>query len=917
MKGGTSLEGRIIALPFKSCHRFCYNSQMTLQNISTQQASPKRPLLKTKLFMPRSRPDVVARPRLLTQLNTAILPDGSILPKLTLITGPAGYGKTTLATQWISQLNHAVAWLSLDSNDNDIARWMAYLFAAIGTVQEEIGETALARLTTTYLYNEPQAILTALLNDLAVCPDTVIIVLDDYHRIHNDSVHQAVSFILQHAPRQLHLVITSRSEPTLPLAHLRAQNALSWLTTRDLRFTVDEASQFLHQTMNLSLSPDEITALDSQVEGWVTGLQLAALALQEGVSLPQATSGNARYLVDYLAEQVFDRQPPEVQAFLLQTAILERFCAPLCDALLNTTAPGHSQSMIRYIESANLFLIPLDAERNWYRYHHLFSDYLNNRLQEQHTAQTIAQLHRFTAQWHYHNDLPLVAVEHALKAGDFPLSATIIREVGHEVLMFGEGLTLRQWIEHLPVNLHSDDPRLALFYVWSLIRTGDYKAAKTLLKSIADQLDTPLLWGEWSALRARLAVMTGDTDVNIRFSNKALSKLPAGQHMLRSEVAINLGFSHLQKADLAAARTAFAEAAQNTAHDPGLWAVMFAMFYWGQTYERELRLSAAHDVYQRGLEIATTQQTRATTSTAVGFMHIGLGKLLYEWNRLGEAETHLRRALACAVRSGDHKMLIYAREALAQLFVTLDDWASAEHLLDALEAQTQSPGPSTRRAILAMRRGDWLTAQAWAEVVNVRLTDSAEKVREWPTAYLTLVKLRLAGRSFAHIEPVLATLVEVAESRRSMRFLVSVLLYQALFRVKQGEMDKAVVCFRRALLLADPAGIKRTFLDICDPTLAQLLHRAAGHQATAAYARQLLPLIAPTIALDTPTQHPLSSRELELVSYLAQGLTNRQIAEQMVVSLNTVKAHTRRLYQKLAVNSRTQAVARAREWQLL
>lgn len=878
----------------------------------SREAIPKRPLLQTKLFMPRGRPDGIARPRLIDRLNSAVSDDGTIHPKLTLITGPAGYGKTTIATQWVSQLSHPVAWLSLDEGDNDIARFMAYLFASIATVQEEIGEAALARLTTTYLYNDPEAILTALLNDFATCAETAVVVLDDYHVINNDAVHQAVAFILQHAPVQLHLVVTSRSEPPLPIALLRARSALNWLTARDLRFTIDETTRFLQRTMNLTLSPTQIEALDSEVEGWVTGLQLAGLALQEGVTLPQATSGNARYLVDYLADQVFDRQPPEVQAFLLKTAVLDRFCISLCDALCE----GDSRSLLRYIETANLFLLPLDTERNWYRYHHLFEEFLNGRLHQRHTAEEVAHLHECAARWYHQHHHPLIAVEHALKAGDFPLAAEIIRDVGHEVLMFGEGLTMRGWLEKLPTALQNDDPRMVLFYVWSLIRTGSYKRAKQLLHQISDQLDTPLLWGEWSALRARIAVMTGDTDINIRFSNKALAKLPADQHMLRSEVAINLGFSHLAKSDIEAAREAFAEAAQNRAHDPGLWAMLFATFYWGQTYERELKLNEAYEVYQRGLETALSQQHGRSPSPAVGFMHVGLGKLLYEWNRLGEAETHLRRALACAERSGDHKMLIYARESLARLYVSLDEWEEADSLLNALEAQTRSPGPTIRRAIFAIERGDFETAARWVSHANVSLSDPPDQISEWPLAYTTLVRFHIARRLFDGVLPVLHQLVESANLYKSKRLNIAVLLQKALLFGKQGDIESATQALRHALSDAERGGLVRTFVDSNEPTLTRLLHLIANGAEDNSYARTLLMALGEDTAVDRPLP-TLSPRELELLELLAQGLTNRQIGETMVVSLNTVKAHTRRLYGKLDVNSRTQAVARARELRLL
>ena len=885
---------------------------MNLTNVVSEKTAPQRPLLQTKLIMPRTRHKAIARPRLIEQLNTAVAPDGLIQPKLTLITGPAGYGKTTLASQWLA--NAHFAWLSLDAGDNDEARFLAYLFAAVGTVQEEIGEAAQARLTTTYLYNDTQAILTTFLNDLAVCSETIIIVLDDYHLITATAVHQAITFILQHMPVQLHLVITSRSEPPLPLALLRARHSLNEITARDLRFNHDEAAQFLSHTMGITLTSAQISQLEEQVEGWVTGLQLAALALQENVSVQQSFSGNQRYLVDYLADQVLGCQPPEVQEFLLKTAVLSQFNADLCHALTD----GDSHHILNHIETANLFLIPLDAQRQWYRYHHLFADFLNGRLQQQKSATAIANLHQRAAHWYHNNGQPLTAVDHALAAGDYDLAITAIEQVARQVLMFGEGSTLRHWLESLPPAKRSAQPTLILYYAWSLIRTGDLDQAKAMLKAISDQLDTPLLWGEWSALWARLAVMTGDVDVNIRFSQKALSKLPLDQHMLRSEVAINLGFSHLQQADVDAARAAFAEAAQNTAHDPGLWAVMFATFYWGKTYGRQAQLHQAFEIYQRGLTLAEEQMNGRSPSSAVGFMHIALGNIFYEWNRLGEAESHIRRALACAERSGDHKMLIYSREALAQLLVTLGDWPAAQAIVNDLEQQIQAPGTSKLRATLALQCGNIEMAQQWATNLEIALTDPPERLREWPIAYFTLAQLHLATRKFDGVLAVLETLAAHGEARQSTQFLIHINCLQALAYGKQGDVRTAVSHLQHALSLAEPGGYIRTFLDQQEATLARLLHQVAtGGGITAVYAQKLLAHLNPDTAGDTPPIQPLSPRELEVLQHLAAGLTNRQIAEQMVVSLNTVKAHTRRLYAKLGVSSRTQAVARARQHHLL
>lgn len=886
---------------------------METLNLAQEVAAPKRPLLQTKLCMPRERNNVIVRQRLLDQLNTAVSADGTLQPKLTLITGPAGYGKTTLATQWINQFNHPIAWLSLDAGDNDEARFMAYLFAAVGTIQEEIGEASLARLTSTYVYNDSDAILTSFLNDIAVSEQPIILVLDDYHLITDDAVHQVMAFILQHMPVQLHLVVTSRSEPPFPVALLRARNGINQIDAGDLRFTPDEAIQFLSQTMNVTLTREQVIQLDAQVEGWVTGLQLIALALQEEVALQEAFSGSQRYLVDYLADQVLDKQPEAIQQFLLDTAVLPQFNSDLCKAVT-----GHEcHEILREVENANLFLIPLDAARNWYRYHHLFADFLNGRLQRQRSPEQIAEMHTRAARWYQQNGQSLTAVEHALTANDFEFAAELMMEVGREVLMFGEGNTLRQWIETLPPELQSSTRRMRLFYAWALIRTGEFKQAATVLDGVADELDTALLWGEYAALRARIAVITGDTDISVRFSEKALHKLPLDQHMLRSEVAINLGFSHLKKAKVEEAREAFSEAAQNTSHDPGLWSVMFATFYWGQTYERQAQLHEAYEIYQRGLEMAQSRTNGRNPSPAIGFMHVGMGKLLYEWNRLGEAETHLRRAVHFAERCGDHKMMIYSREGLAKLLATLGDWDGAYAIIDDLERDVNAKGPTQRRVALALQQGDTRLGLQWAERLNIGVTDSPEKITEWPSAYLTLTRLHMAVRRYDGLLPILDTLIAWGEGRNSVNFLLEVSLLKAILLGRMGDLDTAVPILQRILTTAESEGYVRLFLDEQDGTLIRLLHRVGGSGVTAVYARNLLSLLDPQEDDQVNGVQPLSPREIEVLQHLAAGQTNRQIAEEMVVSHNTIKAHTRRLYEKLGVNNRTQAVARARELQLL
>ncbi|MEM7802677.1 MAG: LuxR C-terminal-related transcriptional regulator, partial [Chloroflexota bacterium] len=818
---------------------------------------------------------------------------------------------TTLAIQWVSQLGLPVAWFSIDPGDNDEARFLAYLFATVGTVLEEIGQAAMGRLTTTYVYNDTESILIAFLNDLALLDKPILLVLDDYHLITNSAVHQAVTFLLQHIPLQLHLVITSRNVPPLSLSALRAQGALSHIATRDLRFTPPEAAHFMAHTMDVPLTEDQVSQLDIQVEGWVTGYQLIALALKEAVALPDAFSGNQRYLVDYLGDQVLDRQPEAVQTFLLDTAILDRFNADLCEHVTGRD----SRALLAQVEASHLFLIPLDAERNWYRYHHLFGDFLKGRLERRCSLEQIQAQHQRAAQWFHAQGESMTALEHALAAHDYAFATELMMTVARDVLMFGEGSTLRQWIESLPAEWQTSRRRLQLFYAWSLIRTGDFSRATAVLDEIADHLDTALLWGEWSALRARLAVITGDIDINIRFSQKALHKLPLDQHMLRSEVAINLGLSLLQQADIEAARSAFAEAAQNNAHDPGLWAVLFATFYWGQTYERTGNLQEAFNIYRRGLAGAEERMQGGAPSPAVGFMHVGLGRILYQWNHLAEAEVHLRQALHFAQRCGDYKMLIYSWQGLTDLLMAMGDEAGALATIQALEKHIQAEGMTLRRVLLSLRQGDLSPMGRWLARLDLCVDDPTDRVLEMPGAYAELVRFQLHRREFAGVDSLLNRLATIGESRNSLPFLLKIRLYQALSFAKQGEIGSALSTFQQLLSVAQVGGFKRLFLDLPDPSLVRLLHLSAHDGISAPYAQLLLDCLEFWQPEEMP--QPLSPRELEVLQHLASGQTNRQIAAEMIVSLNTIKAHTRRLYDKLNVRNRTQAVARARELNLL
>ncbi|MBC8450567.1 MAG: hypothetical protein H8D78_22765 [Chloroflexi bacterium] len=493
------------------------------------------PLLSTKLYVPPVRPELVPRPRLIERLNAGLH------RKLTLVSAPAGFGKTTLLSEWTQQSEFSVAWVSLDRDDSDPARFWAYFIAALQTVQADVGEGALA------VFQSPQpppieAILTTLINEIATLPDPFALVLDDYHLIQAQPIHSALAFLLDHLPPQIHLVIAGRADPPLPLARLRGRGQLTELRETDLRFTLDEAATFLNQVMGLGLSAEDVAALEARTEGWIAGLQMAALSMRGRKDIPgfiAAFTGSHRYILDYLMEEVFQQQSADVQDFLLKTSILERFTAPLCDAIAERE---DSHDVLLALERANLFIVPLDESRQWYRYHRLFADLLRHRLQIAGPQDLVPHLHTRASQWYEAEGFAAGAVHHALAGSDWERAATLILDVSETMLKRGELVTLLGWLQALPAEVVRVRPQLCLTYGWALILTGQLDAAESYLGQAegAAQDDAALL-GDIVSAQAFIARIRGDDSRTIELSQRALSLLPQDDLSARSIVAVNLG----------------------------------------------------------------------------------------------------------------------------------------------------------------------------------------------------------------------------------------------------------------------------------------------------------------------------------------------------------------------------------------
>ena len=889
-------------------------------------------LLTTKLYVPRRRPDLVPRPRLIERL------DEGVQRGLTLISAPAGFGKTTLLSDWSRQSVWPVAWICLDDGDNDPVSFLSYLIAALGTIHEDVGAEPLAMLRSGSPPIEP--VLIMLCNEIAQLPHDFVLVLDDYHVVENEGVHEAVAFMLDHLPPQMHLMITGRADPPLPLSRLRGRGQLAELRAEDLCFTLEEAAAFLNRTMGLDLSPESVAALEERTEGWVAGLQLAAHAMrgrEDASDFIQAVAGGNRYVFDYLADEVLACQPERVRDFLLRTSIVEHLMGPLCEAL---TGSANGRAMLENLERANLFLIPLDEEGRCYRYHHLFADFLRDRLERTH-PDAVPELHHRASLWYEKNAYPYEAVDYALAARDYERVADLIEETGGAWWTRGEHSTMLRWLEALPNELMRTRPRLCVFHAWTLAHAGRLDDAES---SLAETEPLPAagngahraVVGEIFAVRARIASMREDAPHAIEFSRRALDLLPEDDLYLRGELALNLGHAYWATGDVEEASKAFAESATSSQTAGNLRAAVFALRYQAKLEMIGGRLRSAEEFLRRAQRLAGDQDEQPLS--AVGIVHVGMAELLYERGDLDGAERYLKEGIELGKRGSEAKVLVLSYVNLARVLMARGD---AEHSLTKIQeawrlAQWTSTGAwppvGAWRARLLLAQGDVELAARWSREYG-KSEDylSYSRILE----RITMARILFAQNKTGEALEFLEELLEAAESKERMWHVIEILMLQALAFEARGETERALAALERSLALAEPEGYVRTFVDEGAPMaalLAKLLEeRREGRTversgASPWYVDRLLTQIlagaasqerSPRGTDGSPLLEPLSERELEVLRLVAEGLSNREIAQRLFVSLGTVKAHVNHVYVKLLVRSRTQAVARARKLQLI
>ena len=889
------------------------------------------PILATKLFIPPPRPSVVSRPHLVERLQVGLQ------GPLTLISAPAGAGKTTLLSQWRLGNGSKVptAWLSLDSADNDLTRFLQYLSAALDALQPGLTEEIRPLLQSPEPPNG-EAVLTLLINRLSGLEEESALALDDFHLIDNPIIHTDLTFLLEHLPPHLHLVVLSRADPPLPLARLRARGQLVEIRLADLRFSVEECTQFMNQVMGLNLTGEQVAALEQRTEGWVAGLQLAALSMQgrEDVNgFVSAFTGSNHYIVDYLAEEVLTRQPEALRQFLLKTSIPDRMTGPLCDAL---TGEQGGEEFLKQLERANLFVIPLDDEHRWYRYNHLFSDLLRLRLEKIHPGLS-AELHGRACTWFEEQGLIADAIRHALMAKDWERVIRLIKANVFALLELNELNSVTRQLDCLPLEKGRTQAWLWIVHAWLSAYTGQLDqieahlaAAEAEWQGLEDLAEQQSLQGYLVAIRAYAAWIKGDRDVASRAARNALECLPPSDYLMRCQAATILGLS---LNNISESLRAYEQALSYVQKTSVNHVTLFARACQAYTFAAQGRLREAHTACLEAIQSLQASGSRGLPLPTLGTVYVTLSRLLIDWNDLEGAVDFARKAVDIACRWGQADASHLAYSSLARALFACGE---VEEAFDILRQARQVAKDTsswfeslsiTQEVEMHLEMGNPEAALACLSAANYDVEDTTI----FP---YTSVQVFLAQKQFSKAEPLLSRHLEELTRQDWGYRIVHVLIWQAITYHELKQDSRALASLERALELAAPENLLGCFLRAGAPVVP-LLHRARSAGIWPDFIdRVLVSFDQKNVAglVKTPVKgesrsvqaaasssfvEPLSGRELEVLKLLAQGCPDKKIAETLVIARETVHKHLKNIYGKLGVHSRTEAVARARELDLL
>ena len=885
-------------------------------------------LLESKLHIPTPSHRLVSRPRLQNALE-----ENLVRHRLVLVSAPAGYGKTTLLADWARATSLPVAWLSITGEEVDVERFLRYLLAAWETVQPDILEQPLGILLGSRM-PDIKAVLPAFINAANQLTGQLVFILDDYHLIEDPAIHEAVSFILDHLPAQLHFILASRSEPPLPLARYRARGQLLEIRAGDLHFTREESTDFLEQSMELDLSLDEIASLHMETEGWAAGLQLAALAIRRrpgGAESTPLASGRQRFIADYLGEEVLAQLPDDMQDFLLKTSLLDSLYGPLCDAI---TGEKSGQAMLETMERENLFIVALDDQREWFRYHSLFADFLRGELKRRHPEE-VQELHRRAAGWYLQHDLPELAFRHAVASDDVERVIEIWEHYFVAKLAGGEIKVVAGWLDSLPAAWYQAYPVFGLAQAAFLFFTGAFAAAARRI----DEVEQRLLSAESEDRRGQLARVTAvrcfvacaqnDLERAETYAGQALGDLPEEDLGFRPGIYGALGDTYRQNGRWEEAKEAYLKVLAFT-HTPAVR--IDAVHVFGALADLDLRqghLQSAARYWRKALAaIGERENWGRLPLPVIGWVYIRTGEILYEWNQLAEAWDHVWRGLERAELGGDVRALIAGYLIAARLKLAEGEVETAAEYLERVRPlMEQAQFPEWTSQFERTQLELWLAQDRLRAAVNwsdEMLQDGGIEARpESGVTQLAIARVLIIkgdAPSLERAKTFLERLIKASQEEGRTVITIEARALEALADWRRGERAGAMTSLEHALRLAEPEGYVRLFADLGLP-MARLLQEARSRSVMPEYVDSLLAAFGADLEHPAPAQvalpEPLTPREEEVLGLIAAGLTNREIAEQLVVSPETVKKHTGNIYGKLGVSNRTQAVARARELDLL
>jgi LuxR family maltose regulon positive regulatory protein len=886
------------------------------------------PLVATKLYVPRRRDGLVERQRLRDRLQRGTQ------SRLILISAPAGFGKTTLLTEWLegsSSADRLVAWLSLDQTDNDAASFWAHLIAALQKALPGTGKTVLQMLEASQ--QADNALLTELLNEFVTLRQQVYLVLDDYHVIDQPAVHVAMTFFVEHLPPNLHLVISTRADPALPLPRLRARGELTEIRSADLRFTGEEISTYLSGAIGTALTERDVAILGDRTEGWIAALQLAALSMQgrdDVAGFISSFAGSDRYIVDYLVEEVLQRQSAETCRFLLQTCFLSRLSGSLCQAVTGSTTAGE---MLQALDRDNLFLVPLDDRREWYRYHHLFADVLLTHFTEE-LRDLLPALHRRASAWYEQHGDRQEAIRHALAGGDFDGAAALIERAIPEMRLHRRDAAMLGAIRALPDDIIKLRPVLGVGLAGALVSLGGFDEVETRLRDaehclaaapgsagapiFVDKEQFRQLPAAIALFRSALAQIRGDMDDVIAQAQRVLAVAPPDDHLTRAGASGFLGVAFWTRGELGSAYRAWGDCLAGLQRAGHVADVLASTVAPVDICLAQGRLGEAFGLCESALDLAAGHGT--TAPPGIADVHVALAELYGLRGDLAAARSHLLQSEEFGERAGTPRYQARLRIAKAQVRLAEGDPDGALGLLAEAQRVYAPDFYPDVRPINAMKVRVWIAqgqlaeAWHWANAAGVTAEDTLSYLREFE--HITLARLKLAEGS---VIDFLNRLLQAAESGGRSGSVIEILVLRALALRASGDAVSAVESVGRALTLAEPQGYVRVFVDQGEP-MAALLKAAIKHRVAPQYARKLLEALEPLKRRTPPHPdliEPLSDRELDVLKRLRSDLGGPEIAVELGISLNTLRTHTKRIFEKLDVSSRRSAVRRAEELGLL